>query len=67
MKRISTILSYLRLISSNKIATILKQVEEKMNQLGLQDGYDLDMDGTFEKDYFNMLDLEGWFQAKLGL
>lgn len=38
-----------------------------MNQLGLQDGYDLDMDGTFEKDYFNMLDLEGWFQAKLGL
>ena len=67
MKRISTILSYLRLISSNKIATILKQVEEKMSQLGLQDGYDLDMDGTFEKDYFNMLDLEGWFQAKLGL
>ena len=51
------------MISSNKIATILKQVEEKMNQLGLGDGFDLDMDGTFEKDYFDMLDLEGWFQT----
>ena len=63
--RISTILSYLRLISSNKIATILKQVEQKINQLGLQDGFDLDMDGTFEKEYFKMLDLEAWFQTKL--
>ena len=57
----------MRLISSNKIATILKQVEDKMNQLGLDDGFDLDMDGTFEKDYFDMLDLEVWFQTNLVL